>query len=97
MRSFSILKSMIYKWSGRWDSNPRPVAWQATALSTELHPLKIEGSLILSPKTVNTIFYHFFEGKMILFFLCGRSSFGQRGCKGRKGKVLRDRAKGPRA
>ncbi len=25
-------------WSGRWDSNPRPSAWQADALAAELRP-----------------------------------------------------------
>ena len=26
-------------WSGKWDSNPRPSAWEADALPTELLPL----------------------------------------------------------
>ncbi len=29
------------KWSGRWDSNPRPSAWQADALAPELRPRHI--------------------------------------------------------
>ena len=28
----------LKKWSGRWDSNPRPSAWKADALPTELRP-----------------------------------------------------------
>ena len=29
------------KWSGQWDSNPRPQAWQACALAAELCPRNI--------------------------------------------------------
>ena len=28
----------VFRRSGRWDSNPRPSAWEADALPTELHP-----------------------------------------------------------
>ena len=28
----------LTKWSGKRDSNPRPLAWKANALSTELFP-----------------------------------------------------------
>ena len=30
---------MIGKWSGQRDSDPRPTAWEAVALPTELYPL----------------------------------------------------------
>ena len=29
------------KWSGKWDSDPRHLAWQASALPAELFPLSI--------------------------------------------------------
>jgi hypothetical protein len=32
-----------FKWSGRRDSNPRPAAWKAAALPTELRPLPGSG------------------------------------------------------
>ena len=32
-----------YGWSGRRDSNPRPLAWKANALPTELLPQSIVG------------------------------------------------------
>ena len=30
------------RWSGKRDSNPRPTAWEAVALPTELFPLRIQ-------------------------------------------------------
>jgi hypothetical protein len=30
--------------SGRWDSNPRPSAWEADALPTELHPRAVDST-----------------------------------------------------
>jgi hypothetical protein len=35
-----LLLELKTKKSGRRDSNPRPSAWKADALPTELHPLK---------------------------------------------------------
>ena len=32
-----------YGWSGRRDSNPRPLAWKANALPTELLPQSVVG------------------------------------------------------
>ena len=32
------LRWLSKNWSGRRDSNPRPSAWKADALPTELHP-----------------------------------------------------------
>src|SRR5690606_22483885 len=29
---------LAFHWSGRWDSNPRQLAWEASTLPTELHP-----------------------------------------------------------
>src|SRR4030042_887422 len=35
------LTAIIRRWSGKRDSNPRPSAWEADALPTELFPLAI--------------------------------------------------------
>ena len=37
-RKCSTTELQQRKWSGRRDSNPRPSAWKANALSTELLP-----------------------------------------------------------
>src|SRR6266545_7109876 len=49
------------KWSGKRDSNPRPSAWKADALATELFPLKalpglqmVEGGGFEPPKASPT-------------------------------------------
>lgn len=38
---------LIYKkWSGQRDSNPRPSAWEANALPTELCPLALKRKIL---------------------------------------------------
>ncbi len=36
--SYSPIKKLREKWSGKRDSNPRPTAWKAIALPAELFP-----------------------------------------------------------
>ena len=40
-----------HTWSGRRDSNPRPVPWEGTALSTELRPQEMVGGTGIEPVT----------------------------------------------
>ena len=41
--------------SGKWGSNPRPSAWEANALPTELLPLKVYKEHLVSAKLVLTL------------------------------------------
>ena len=48
---------MGQKWSGRWDSNPRPSRWQRDALSAELRPrgLENEDYIVLKPLSIQRL------------------------------------------
>jgi hypothetical protein len=41
--------------SGKWGSNPRPSAWEANALPTELLPLKVYKEHLVSTQLVLTL------------------------------------------
>jgi hypothetical protein len=43
------------KMSGKWGSNPRPSAWEANALPTELLPLKVYKEYLVSTQLVLTL------------------------------------------
>ncbi len=41
---------LLANWSGKRDSNPRPTAWKAVALPTELFPRKLSGIQMVGAK-----------------------------------------------